>query len=83
MRRTKNQRSKAAVRLTHYQGKMATVVPGMAGIGTRSSKDGIPRRMLTPYLKGIQALDIEPPYAVMVSLIGVRGVHIYVDANAA
>jgi hypothetical protein len=37
---------------------------------------------LTKYLKGLQALGVQPPFAVMISLIGVKGVLINVGEKA-
>jgi hypothetical protein len=36
---------------------------------------------LVRYLKGLQELDVGPPYAVMVSLIGVRGTQLGANVN--
>jgi hypothetical protein len=44
--------------------------------------EGLVLTALVRSLKGLQALGLEPPYAVMISLIGVKGVHINVGAKA-
>ena len=66
----------------------------VASIASGERPEGTPRRLtsmrveglalttLVRSLKGLQALGIEPPYAVMISLIGVKGVHMNVGAKA-
>lgn len=43
--------------------------------------EGLVLTVLVRSLKGLQVLGVEPPYAVMISLIGVKGVHIKVGTN--
>lgn len=55
------------------------------GIGPRVTSikiEGFVLTALTRYLKGLQAFGIEPPYAVMISLTGVKGVMINVGVKA-
>jgi len=59
----------------------SSIAPGddQSGKAGRFSSIGVEGKILSSlvrYLKGLQALGVEAPYAVMVSLIGTRGAHI-------